>query len=279
MQNNTTKELNFELFNKDLKKLNTIKYDSNNGNGNWDRFIFKNVLTKIVANSIETKKTILKNLNSVIDSNKIDVVYHGIETEQYSLTNSSKNEFINKYAKGLIIGNAGRLTNQKGQKYLIDIAKELKNRKISFTIFIAGTGELESILQEEILKNDLSQQIYLMGFVDEMDSFMNSIDIFVLTSIWEGFGYVLTEALLKQKPVVCFNTSSNPEIIKENHNGFLVDFPNIYEFANRIELLANDVSLKTKMGENGLKDVKLRFNFSNQVTKFEQCIITNSIKN
>ena len=42
MQNNTTKELNFELFNKDLKKIKTIKYDSNNGNGNWDRFIFKN---------------------------------------------------------------------------------------------------------------------------------------------------------------------------------------------------------------------------------------------
>ena len=42
MQNNTTKELNFELFNKDLKRIKTIKYDSNNGNGNWDRFIFKN---------------------------------------------------------------------------------------------------------------------------------------------------------------------------------------------------------------------------------------------
>lgn len=42
MKNNITKELNFELLNKDLKKIKAIKYDSNNGNGNWDRFIFKN---------------------------------------------------------------------------------------------------------------------------------------------------------------------------------------------------------------------------------------------
>ena len=51
MQNNTTKELNFELFNKDLKKIKTIKYDSNNGNGNWDRFIFKNGYLNVLSSN------------------------------------------------------------------------------------------------------------------------------------------------------------------------------------------------------------------------------------
>ena len=95
-----------------------------------------------------------------------------------------------------------RLTAQKAQEKLIRVAKILKDQNIQFTLYIAGTGELHSELQTLIEELQLQEQVYLLGFVENMNAFMNSIDIFLLSSAWEGFGFVLVEAMLRAKPIV-----------------------------------------------------------------------------
>ncbi|MBK7812053.1 MAG: glycosyltransferase [Saprospiraceae bacterium] len=52
-----------------------------------------------------------------------------------------------------------------------------------------------------------------------MNAFMNSIDIFLLSSAWEGFGFCFVEAMLRAKPIVAFNISSNPEIVENDKTG------------------------------------------------------------
>ena len=221
--------------------------------------LFGRIVTHFIFNSKATQYLLEKNFKECIETKKTAVIYNAIGLGDYQ---SSKRE-----SQPLIIGNAGRLVEQKGQHYLIAIAKKLKEKKLGFKIKIAGEGPLHTSLQEQINREELSEQIELIGFVKDMKSFMNQIDIFVSTALWEGFGFVLAEAMVAKKPVVGFALSSNPELIQDGKNGFLVPFEDTDIFTQKIELLLNDSSLRETMGEAGHLFVKENFESEKQFQK------------
>jgi glycosyltransferase involved in cell wall biosynthesis len=236
--------------------------------------IFRSILTHIVLNSQDTKKNTLKHLKKYVDESRVHVIYHGIELNIDSTQNVNKLKLIEEKGRGIILGNAGRLTAQKGQEHLIRIASLLKKHGIKFTLFIAGSGELEQKLNSLIEEYDVRKEVILTGFVNDMDGFMNAIDIFLFTSIWEGFGYVIVEAMVKSKPVVAFDITSNPEIIAADKTGFLVAYPDLEQFAERTIQLINDPSLRKSMGAAGKQSVFDRFNLNDRISEFEQCLIS-----
>jgi glycosyltransferase involved in cell wall biosynthesis len=237
-----------------------------------NRYVLKHALTHIVANSEETKRRILQNLNNYIDTSKVAVIYHGIEIP-HETQNENFLTQIQEKRHGIVLGNAGRLTQQKGQHHLIEIAKRLKAAGIDFSLFIAGTGEMESELKDLIAKNNIQNDVFLLGFVRDMERFMNSIDIFLLSSLWEGFGYVLVEAMIKSKPIVAFNISSNPEIVVDGKTGFLIDNLDIEAFSQKTKLLIENESLRKECGLSGKERVIESFNISDRITEFEQYLL------
>lgn len=233
----------------------------------FNRLLFDKIITDVIANSLETKRTVLANFSKSIDiEEKIKVIYHGIDLQLFddSIQHMSYKSSVGE----IIIGNAGRLTNQKGQKDLIKIALKLKEKRLSFKILIAGTGELKPELDELIKANNLQNEVVLLGFIADMENFMNSLDIFVLTSSWEGFGYVIVEAMAASKPVVAYNITSNPEIIKDEHTGFLIEHKNIDMFSQKIELLIKDSDTRIKFGMNGRKYAEENFQLDDRTTEF-----------
>lgn len=88
---------------------------------------------------------------------------------------------------------------------------------------------------------------------------MNSIDIFLLASEWEGFGFVLVGAMVREVPVICFDITSNPEIIKDKETRFLVPFENTNDFADKILTLAKDPLFLKGMGKAGYQHVLKEF--------------------
>lgn len=244
-----------------------------------NRFVFKSLLTHIISNSDETKRTILRYLGKYIDKNKIKTIYHGIDVSKLNKDETYRLKAIQEKGHGIILGNAGRLTSQKGQDKLLMIAKELKTQNVDFTLFIAGTGELQAKLENLIDEYDLHKEVILLGFVENMELFMNSIDIFLLTSEWEGFGYVLVEAMIKSKPVVAFNKTSNPEIVQADVSGFLVEYPNLEMFTNKTKLLINNKDLRNKMGKASKLNVIERFQLVDRITELEHYLIAETIPN
>ncbi len=234
-----------------------------------NRFIFKNIPTHIIANSEETKRTILQNLSPYIDADRIKVIYNGIDVDEFNGKQYQTIKKIEEKRKGVVIGSAGRLTAQKGQQYLLEVARILKGKGLLFTIFIAGTGELKEELEATIKKYQLEEEVILLDFVSDMASFMNAIDIFLLPSIWEGFGYVLAEAMILSKPVVAFRITSNPEIVKENVSAFLIDYPDIDMFAEKTMELIENKSLREKMGKEGFNVVHERFRIADKFLEIE----------
>lgn len=237
--------------------------------------IFSTILTHIVANSEETKRRLLQNLTDPVIEKKVSVVYHGIETQDFLSQEIQHFPAIKELAKGVILGNAGRLTEQKGQLHLIELAKRLKEREVDFTLFIAGTGELKVQLEEQIKIHELEKEVILLGFVEDMKAFMQSLDVFILSSMWEGFGYVLVEAMIAEKAVLGFDVSSNPEIVSKGETGFLVSPTDMDAFTARAVKLIEDVDLRISMGKAGKQRVLDKFELDDRITEFEQVLLGN----
>ena len=154
---------------------------------------------------------------------------------------------------------AGRLVRQKNQKYLISVAKILKHNKIPFKLLIAGEGELKDKLKKYAIASGVEQNILFPGFVENIRGFLKSIDVFLLSSLWEGFGYVLIEAMASKTPFIGTNIGGIPELITPGETGFLVSPDSPEEIANAVQQLEDQKLRKThtdghyafKKSENG----------------------------
>jgi len=226
-----------------------------------NKYLFSDVVTHFIFNSNATKELLEKNYKSIIPTKKSAIIYNAIEfpKESIILDSSSTAQFI--------IGNAGRLVEQKAQHYLIDIAERLNEKQVNFKIQIAGDGPLYDDLKKSISDRNLTDKIELLGFVEDMITFMGGVDIFVSTAIWEGFGFVLAEAMVAKKPLLAFDTSSNPELVKDGENGYLIPPKNVALFAEKIERLISDKVLREKMGAEAYRFAKANFETDIQFQK------------
>jgi glycosyltransferase involved in cell wall biosynthesis len=241
-----------------------------------NRFLFRNVITDIIANSEATRNTILENNSNLFPLEKIKVIYNGLDfcTRKSQTTTS----LYTKKEEEIILGNAGRMVYQKGHEYLIAIAAKLKEKGVDFKLLLAGTGPLESKIREQVKQVGLTNEVVFLGFVNDIAQFMNSIDIFLLTSRWEGFGFVLAEAMAAGKPLVAFDISSNPELVVNNTNGYLVKPFDVEDFASKtIQLVQNKEQCK-KMGEKGKTMAHEKFSFDRAVKELKAILNLNNLK-
>ncbi|SDL17495.1 Glycosyltransferase involved in cell wall bisynthesis [Maridesulfovibrio ferrireducens] len=223
-----------------------------------NRQIFSKVVDRLIVNSLETKRTVLINNKNLINESKIRLIHNGFDVVEFD--NQPSEQIYTRLGDEVIIGNAARLTAQKGQKFLIEAAEILKKKGLNFRILIAGKGEMEEELKDYSTKHGVSDVVDFIGFVEDMKSFYASQDIFCLPSLWEGFGYALVEAMTLEKPVVGFEISSNPEVVKNGKTGILVPSEDSSQLASALEKLILDAGLRNKMGKAGRERVLNKFN-------------------
>jgi len=223
-----------------------------------NRYLYQKVVTRIIANSLETRRTILAVNKDIVPEEKIRVIYNGIHLTKY-------NPLIKPLylaAEGeIVLGAAGRLSEEKGHMHLLEMLQYLESSEIRFKLLIAGEGRLLRTLQKQAEKLGVEQRVEFLGFVENMPAFFNSLDVFLLSSQYEGFGYVITEAMASCKPVVAFDIKTTSEIILDGETGFITGAGKTREMADRVIELAVDSNLRTTMGARGKKRVEELFSF------------------
>lgn len=232
-----------------------------------NRFLFSKVINNIIANSEETKRTINQNNPNLFPNNKITTIYNGLDINQYDL---NATPIYQKCNNELVIGNLGRLVEQKNQKCLVDIAVHVKKKIGNFKFLIGGDGPLKAEIEQYATSKNVRELFVFAGFIENPSAFMNSIDIFVLSSKWEGFGFVLAEAMLFKKPIVAFDISSNNELVVEDVTGFLVPPYDTELFAQRIAELHNSADKMHILGDNGHNRVQDMFTIERTISNVKQ---------
>nr|WP_319400472.1 glycosyltransferase [uncultured Carboxylicivirga sp.] len=230
-----------------------------------NRFLLENVVTHLIANSEATKQSLLKTGIKIED--KIHIINNGIHPP-LNLQKGATN-------KKAIIGALGRLETQKGFDLLLKSASVLKSNNIDFKLIIGGSGSQLGELQEEVAKLNLEDTVEFAGFIEDIYSFLNQCDVFALSSRYEGFGYVMVEAMFCKKPVVAYNISSAKEIVQDNTTGILVDSYNYQAFASALQQLIEDNQTAQLYGNAGQIRANEFFSFNKSITKFIKVLSQN----
>ncbi len=211
---------------------------------------------KVIAISHSVKKFFVYNYFS-IDKKKIKVIYYGLDNLNILSGNEKKFNFRTKKLKNaIIIGSIARLVPQKSIHNLINSLSLIKD--INVKLIIVGRGPLKNTLLNQANKLNVNSKIIWIDFIDNISNFYKKIDIFVLTSRFEGLGLVFLEAMLSKKPVICSNSSAMKEIVKNNYNGFRVQPNDPNKLSNAI-IKFKKKGIRNKFGLRGYKFVKSNF--------------------
>ena len=166
----------------------------------------------------------------------------------------------------------GRLEKQKSIETLLYAISQLKtkNLKKEFQLIIVGDGLLRNKLEQLSRKLQIESLVKFEGKKKEINEFYISSDIFILPSIWEGFGIVILEAFRARLPVIASNIEGPSELIEHRQNGLLFEPKNYIQLADQILLLMTDEALRKEIGEKGHETFTKKYHIDTYVNALNE---------
>ena len=136
--------------------------------------------------------------------------------------------------------NVGSYQDKKNQRFLVEVAKVLRERHIDFEMNLFGDGEKFSEVASLIKENHLETIVFQRGNVENVAEYLWQSDIYVHSAYYEPFGLVLVEAMTAGLPVVTLDGCGNRDLIVQGKNGYMVYEQNAEQFGDRILEIWND---------------------------------------
>jgi colanic acid/amylovoran biosynthesis glycosyltransferase len=175
----------------------------------------------------------------------------------------------------------GSLEEKKGQTYLVEACRILRERGLTFVCHLIGDGQTRPMLEEQIRRDQLADVVRLEGGRprDEVLHILNQADVVALPSIrtksgkMEGIPVALMEPLACEVPVISTRISGIPELVEDGVTGLLVPPEDPVALANALQRLANDPELGRQLGRNGREKVLREFDLHVSAAKLAQLMI------
>ncbi len=236
-----------------LVHVHATEFDRTGGNG-LNQYIYnieKEGLEKsdqIITVSNFTKNKLVQHYGT--DNKKIHVVHNGVDLK-------SKEVCLDFHKTAPTVLFLGRITLQKGPDYFIKTAKKVLEYHPQVNFVIAGKGDMEGYLVEQVASWDLGDKILFTGWLqgEEIDRAYKMADLYVMPSVSEPFGITPLEAMRNGTPVLISKQSGVSEVI--NHC-LKTDFWDIDESANKIISILQHQELKKEISLNGKKEVSTK---------------------
>tara|TARA_B110000003_G_scaffold224325_1_gene224874 strand:+ start:179 stop:1264 length:1086 start_codon:yes stop_codon:yes gene_type:complete len=224
--------------------------------------VLKRITYRFVSGIIAQTNFAKRVLYEKTKSNKIYVINNPV-----NIIKKTNDKEIN------LIVSIGRLSVEKGQKYLIKAFSLVKNK--DWKLALIGDGPERKYLEKLVSDLNLNDQVIFYGHLTNFSKYLTQSKIFVLPSLKEGFPNALIEAMAMGKAVVSsdFFDGEN-EIIENEKNGLLVNSANVNELFIAIERLINDYNLRQKIGKEASK-IADKLEFSKIAKQYLDIILKN----
>jgi len=162
---------------------------------------------------------------------------------------------------GPVIGCVARLNAEKGQSFLLDGFAQVRQALPDAQLVLVGDGESRGELAKQVRRLELSGSVIFAGWQkpeDALTSYM-AMDVAAVPSVFEGFGLSAAEAMAFAKPVVGTCVDGLRSIVSPGETGFLVEYGDAQELADRLITLLSDSRKATEMGRAGRVRVEQHF--------------------
>jgi glycosyltransferase involved in cell wall biosynthesis len=170
----------------------------------------------------------------------VSIVYYGFEHEVDDLSDSNKltNEMLNS-TKNFKLGTIGRLVPGKNYPTMLRAVAKIVDVDPNVKFFIVGGGRSEQALIKMCKDLKIENNVIWVGRTEHIREFLSKIDLFIFASKGEGFGLVLLEAMLANKPILAANNSAIPEVLGLNYKGLFSTYDHKLLSEKIIELMNN----------------------------------------
>ena len=195
-----------------------------------------------------------------IPSSRIRVVHDGIDVERVMQVPAADLHQEFWFPKGSpVLVNVAALVPHKGQKHLLDAMVRVRRQVPDAQLVIFGDGELRAALEQQVKDLELGKHVVLAGFRDDVLALTRSADLFVMSSVTEGLGSTLLDAMAMGLAVAGTTAGGIPEAVEHGVTGLLAPPGDAGALASAIVTLLKDPATRAAMGAAGRARVQAEF--------------------
>ncbi len=238
-------------------------------------FTDKKLLTKYSykrSNVIACGETVRQNLVGYygLNENKVVTIHNAVKAFD---GNASDDLTLKSYKDSgyTLVGNIGRLSEQKGMEYFINAIPNVLESCPDTKFIIVGSGEKEAELKELSHELKIENSLVFAGYRPDIQNVMRQLDFTVLSSLWEGLPLTPIEAFSVKKTIIATAVDGTVEVVKDGVNGLLIPPKNPEAIAEGIIALCKNPDLRERLEKAAFETYQSEFSFdvySERVLKF-----------
>ena len=199
------------------------------------------------------------------------ICYNGVDLKRFSkaVAADEVRRELNLSSGSLVVGHVGSFRKAKNHQAIIDVAERTLKQLDNVYFLLIGDGALRQQIEAEVRKRNLDKQFIFAGNRDDVPRMLMGMDVFIMPSLFEGFGTVAIEAQLSGLAVVASNLPSIREGLCPSMHKFCRDPQDVTGMAEQLILLLKDRHLRSKLGREGRKYVVNQFSIDKTIRQLE----------
>jgi glycosyltransferase involved in cell wall biosynthesis len=238
-----TRRVDFSIYRHSFLRLSGLKY--------------RHMAEYFIAISRKIKEVMVAD---GVSAERISVVHSGVDLKRFEgvIFEHLIQEFNIKPDEKVVI-NVAHLAGHKGQQFLVRAIPRVVEKFPRVRFFIVGKGELQTELKELAASLGIARELVFTGFRSDVGAFYKIADLFVMSSVQEGLGTAVLDALAEGKAVVATDCGGIPEIIHNGETGRLVEPANPEALARGIIDVLRHPEQAGRMADRGRALVQNQF--------------------
>jgi glycosyltransferase involved in cell wall biosynthesis len=241
----------------------------------WFYRIFGRRFSKLITVSDAVKGEISR--REWIAPDRMITIHNGLIPGHYKSSYRRTNEIrqeLGLSAGDVIIGSVASFRPIKGQLYLVEAMKEVVAEFNNVRVVFVGYNDTEyfSQVDNRVQELSLGEHFIFTGARADIPDLLSAFDIFVISSVNEGFSNAIIEAMAAGKAVIAANSGGNPESIQDGTTGLLFPACDSHALAEKLRMLIRDQHMRAAMGKNGMAAVEKNFRLDAMVRKVQNLL-------
>lgn len=220
------------------------------------RFAYRKAM--VIACGKEVKNNLVEYYH--IEEDRVVVIHNAVKSYEKAIKPDSCLKQLKKEGF-VLVGNIGRLSEQKGMTYFVDSFNLAHDKVDNLKYIIVGQGEDEEVLRKKVVDGHNQDNVIFLGYRSDIQNIISQLDYVVLSSLWEGLPLTPIEAFSMHKPVIGTAVDGTKEIINNGVNGFLIAPKDPQAIAEKVIELALSTEKRLIMGENAYITYQKMFGF------------------
>jgi glycosyltransferase involved in cell wall biosynthesis len=214
------------------------------------RRVFDTWGDKVIAISAAVRQHLETDLG--VEPGRVALIYSGVDIGRFARGFSPEERLRIKKEMGLkdgpVIGTIGRLSDIKGQRFLVEAMKDMLSKRGDIQCIIVGDGPEEGRLKSLAASLGLEGAVYFLRSAPQTQIFLAAMDVFILPSVKEGLGLALLEAFAAGKACVASDIGGISDIVKEGETGLLFPVGDARALSGLVLRLVEDAALRARLG-------------------------------